>query len=586
MNWIETGSKGLLGSILAITLLPAMAEVVYMDQGKKWTDRVRATYYTQDQGSQLIPLKWMQALRQPNGEPFMAASLARFGYLPNPASKPAGLPVGFTVNRDKQEYLGMTCAACHTRQIEVKGQQYRIDGGPAIVDFQSFMSDLDSSVGYLLGNQAEFDYFAKAVLGSRDSDPARAKLREEVTAWYVPYHAISKGSLPVSSPWGPSRLDAVSMIFNRVSGLDIGPPPTYMIPENIKLADAPARYPFLWNAPIQDFTQWPGFSENGNLLLGLSRNLGEVIGVFGKFHPQKDANLPGGINYTAINSANFAGLNRLELTIEKLGPPKWPWPIDQKLAAEGEKVFKKKDAEHGNNSCEDCHGIKTGEFRSPFHKTWATPILDVGTDSREVNLLTSTVKTGVFAGVSFAGTTMEPVDAAFKVLTFSVGGSIAQHYLSLVPGSAKSTEAKVQQQAEAQFHKEVGAETKLKNIGTVEKAKTAMKAKVQDASGPYRYESRVLQGIWAAAPYLHNGSVPTLAELLKPSASRVAQFKVGPNYDIDQVGLAVEQTRFNFTLKTTDCADRNSGNSRCGHEFGTKFSDAEKRALLEYMKKL
>ncbi len=59
-----------------------------------------------------------------------------------------------------------------------------------------------SSVGYLLGNQAEFDYFAKAVLGSRDSDPARAKLREEVTAWYVPYHAISKGSLPVSSPWG------------------------------------------------------------------------------------------------------------------------------------------------------------------------------------------------------------------------------------------------------------------------------------------------------------------------------------------------------------------------------------------------
>ncbi|WP_349770486.1 hypothetical protein [Bradyrhizobium barranii] len=31
------------------------------------------------------------------------------------------------------------------------------------------------------------------------------------------------------------------------------------------------------------------------------------------------------------------------------------------------------------------------------------------------------------------------------------------------------------------------------------------------------YEARVLQGIWAAAPYLHNGSVPTLAELLKPS---------------------------------------------------------------------
>jgi mono/diheme cytochrome c family protein len=584
MNWIATGRKGLLGSVLAITLLPAMADVVYMDQGAKWTDRARATYYTQDQGSQLIPLKWMMALHQPNGEPFMADSLARFGYLPNPASKPAGLPVGFTVNRDKAEFLGMTCSACHTRQIDVKGQAYRIDGGPAIVDFQNFMSELDSSVAYLLGNEGEFARFAKAVLGSRDSKPARDKLRAEVDAWYLPYHTIVKGSLPVDSPWGPSRLDAVSMIFNRVSGLDIGPAPTYMIPENIKLADAPARYPFLWNAPIQDFTQWPGFSENGNLLLGLSRNLGEVIGVFAKFHPQKAANIPGGINYTGINSGNFAGLNRLEVTIEKLGPPKWPWALDPKLVAEGEAVFKKKDAEHGNSSCEDCHGIRTGEIRSLFHKTWATPILDVGTDSREVNLLSSTVKTGVFAGVSFAGSTMEPVDAAFKVLSFSVGGSIAQHYLSLKPPSSKSVEAKVQQAVESKFSQETGS--KLKDIGTVEKAKTAMKAKVQDASGPYRYESRVLQGIWAAAPYLHNGSVPTLAELLKPAASRVAQFKVGPNYDIEQVGLAAEQTRFNFTLKTTDCAERNSGNSRCGHEFGTTFSEAEKRALLEYMKKL
>ena len=95
-----------------------------------------------------------------------------------------------------------------------------------------------------------------------------------------------------------------------------------------------------------------------------------------------------------------------------------------------------------------------------------------------------------------------------------------------------------------------------------------------------------MQGIWATAPYLHNGSVPTLAELLKPASQRVKSFKIGPAYDTVNIGLAVEQTQFNFTLTTTDCSDLNSGRSNCGHEFGTSLSDAEKKALLEYLKTL
>jgi cytochrome c peroxidase len=96
----------------------------------------------------------------------------------------------------------------------------------------------------------------------------------------------------------------------------------------------------------------------------------------------------------------------------------------------------------------------------------------------------------------------------------------------------------------------------------------------------------VLQGISATAPYLHNGSVPTLADLLKPANQRPAAFQIGPAYDTVNVGLAADQTMFNYNLKTTDCNDRNSGNSRCGHEFGTQLSPAEKRALLEYLKAL
>jgi hypothetical protein len=382
----------------------------------------------------------------------------------------------------------------------------------------------------------------------------------------VPFHAITS-SLPAASPWGPVRADAISLIFNRVTGLDIGPPPTYLIPENIKLADVPVRYPFLWNAWRQDFTQWPGFTPNGNDLFGLSRNVGEVIGVFATFHPVKDKWKFLKVNYAGNNSANFRGLNKLEDLIKKLGPPKWPWPLDQALVAKGEMVYRQKDGANDNKSCEDCHGIKKGKFRSVFHETWATPILDVGTDSREINLLSSQVKTGVLEGASIFGSPpLKAVDSATSVLKLSVAGSILQHYFSLgIPALKK------------------GESGQLRDTWQPKAVPGSVAATL---GGSFPYESRVMQGIWAAAPYLHNGSVPTLTELLTPDAQRVSEFMVGPAYDIEKVGLAAQQTKFNYTLKTTDCTARNSGNSRCGHNYGTGFSNEDKKALLEYLKSL
>ena len=96
----------------------------------------------------------------------------------------------------------------------------------------------------------------------------------------------------------------------------------------------------------------------------------------------------------------------------------------------------------------------------------------------------------------------------------------------------------------------------------------------------------MLQGIWAAAPYLHNGSVPTLAQLLTPAAQRVTSFKVGSNYDQVNIGLAITQTQFNYTYAATGCGKLNSGNSNCGHEYGTTLSASDKTALLEYLKTL
>jgi hypothetical protein len=555
-----------------LTPLPLLAGAtsapVAIDQGPEWTASAQKDFYSRDQGSQIMPLRWMAALKQPNGEPFMAASLSRYGYLPNEASNPPGLPVGFTVaSGSGGEYIGMTCSACHTRQIEVAGISYRIDGGPAIADFQSFLADLDTAVNTVLTDQQAFTNFAHAVLGPSPTSGEKTKLREAVQAWYLPYHTLMKGALP-PSPWGPARLDAVSMIFNRLTGLDIGPPPTYLIPENIKPATAPVRYPFLWNAAIQDKTQWPGFADNGNNILGLARNLGEVYGVFGVFHPKKDGWRLLGIDYLANNSTNFQGLNALEDLVRKIGPPKWPWEVDQALASKGKEIFERETEQGG---CASCHGIRPGQTRFLNQKTWATPILDVGTDSREYSILGWTVKTGVLEGakIPFLAKPLKPVDTAFNVLGTSVIGSILQHYVPVLMKTEEHAEAK-------DMRSLLTPETK--------DLKGAFRMPMMTATPVYAYESRVLQGIWAAAPYLHNGSVPTLAELLKPAAERVSSFKIGPAYDLINIGLAVDQTKFDYTLQTTDCSDRDSGNSRCGHEFGTQLSPDEKKALLEYLK--
>ncbi len=457
--------------------------------------------------------------------------------------------------------VGMTCAACHTRQISSGGIQYRIDGGPAIVDFQSFLADLDTAVATVLNNNAAFTAFATAVLGPSPPPAQQAVLKSAVQAWFLRFDTLVKRALP-AQPWGLGRLDAVSMIFNRLTGLDLGPPPSYLIPDNIQEATAPVRYPFLWNAAIQDHTQWPGFADNGNTALGLARNLGEVYGVFGTFAPEKTFF---GIDYLDTNSANFPGLLALEELIKKLGPPQWPWNVNNTLADKGEAIFNLPTA---NGGCVDCHGIKPGATRPIDQKTWLTPVLNVGTDTREYDILAWTAASGVMNGASTLAipTPIKPVDLSINILGMAVIGSIEQYCLEhpvtcLFDGAKRRLEARP---------RTVGG---LKGIYDLDADVGA-------------YELRVLQGIWAAAPYLHNGSVPTLAQLLTPAAQRVASFPVGPNYDQTNIGLAATQTQFNYTFQATGCDDLNSGNSNCGHEYGTTLSAANKKALLEYLKTL
>ena len=62
------------------------------------------------------------------------------------------------------------------------------------------------------------------------------------------------------------------------------------------------------------------------------------------------------------------------------------------------------------------------------------------------------------------------------------------------------------------------------------------------------YRARPLNGIWATAPYLHNGSVPNLREMLTPAAQRSKIFYMG-NWDFDPVTVGYE-TSSNFSGAT------------------------------------
>jgi hypothetical protein len=588
--------------------LAQTAPTVFVDQGPNWTAALRAEFYSRDQGAKMIPLEWLRSLKQRDGQPFLADGLGRYGYLPNPDGT-SGLPVGFTASGPTgAQMVGMTCSACHTRQITAEGKAYRIDGGPAIVDFQSLLSDIDAAVGNVLASDAAFLPFAVAVLASSapDSEDVQA-LKRDVEAWYLRYHTLMVGALPKApaAAWGPARLDAVGMIFNRLTGLDLGSPPSFLIPENIRTADAPVRYPFLWNAPRQDKTQWAGFADNGSDILALGRNLGQVLGVFGIFQPRKEGLV---INFLNNNSANFDGLSRIELLIKQIGRPKWPWGLRDELVAEGEAIYNR-DTDQGG--CVKCHSIKSGKIRFPLQQTWDTPVQDVTTDTRQYDVLDWTAKTGALRGayIPFLTSPLGESDKTLNILKTSVLGSIVEHVLNsggLTPfgepaaaAVAANMAATANQPAFAPAHLTGRLPPALRDLagafnppgsapvsGGVQGEGLATPSAAAATPARGIYEARVMQGIWAAAPYLHNGSVPTLAELLKPAAERVQRFKIGPAYDKDNVGLAAVQTQFDYELVTTDCSARNSGNSRCGHEFGTRLSEGEKKALLEYLKSL
>jgi hypothetical protein len=97
------------------------------------------------------------------------------------------------------------------------------------------------------------------------------------------------------------------------------------------------------------------------------------------------------------------------------------------------------------------------------------------------------------------------------------------------------------------------------------------------------YVAVPLDGVWLRAPYLHNGSVPSLHDLPLPPDKRPTSFVRGYDvYDPDRVGFVSAGAKAERVEFKYDTSLR--GNSSQGHVYGAGLPDDRKRALIEFLK--
>jgi len=536
----------------------ASKPTIYLEQG--WTQQQRQSYYETPQGSYLIPLNWYLSLEEPdNDELFSRPShINKFNYLiKNEADGDVnGLPLGFAIEPvdNGDDWVGYTCAACHTNEIKYKGHRIRVDGAPTLSDFAGFIDALKDAVQAALKDSDKFDRFAKRVVGNYDVQ-AKQALRERFEDYANDITSFTDRN-HTDVEYGYARLDAFGIIMNEVFSDDL------RVPENNHSPNAPVSYPFLWGSPQQDWVQWNGSANNP-----LGRNVGEVLGTFGAVNLHDPAQL-------GVSTVRAANLIQLESLVASLKTPQWPeeylGTIDNELADEGRVIYQQF---RGNEpSCAVCHALKDGNgmypltpaeenlFGAQFVVTEMTPLALIGTDSvSALNFAMRVVSTGGLAPVlpvPFTGASELPAPALLSILV----GLATKTSLAMINPPL----------SDAEVAAAIGYRIKAADLP------------------PYlpknllAYRARPLGGIWATAPYLHNGSVQNLYELLLPAEKRKKEFYVGSiSFDPKLVGFESKDKQ-NASLFDTTLP----GNSNLGHEYGVTLSDHKKWALIEFLKTL
>lgn len=549
-----------------------------LDQG--WSKEIRELFYFTPQGSRLIPYAWFMALEQPDGQGMFAdpAHLKRYGFLPAGGPHPLNpdaLPVGFAIDaepsrktdperslssgasasRERRE-LGLTCAACHTADVMVGGRTFRVDGAPAHLDFDSFYADLNRAVTQTLFELPKFQRFAQHVL-ERSGTASLPELTRDFTAYQVRLAGEAAIRRPALAS-GFGRVDALTQILNSLAVRDQGDP------ANLRAVDAPTSYPALWLTPQMEFVQWNPIASSP-----IARNGGEALGVFGATTLTGAA--PGWFSSTLL----IRNLHDLEMWVADLKPPRWDetyfGAIRASAAASGKALF--------GQHCAACHNTpdaRVDEKGQPDYRR---------TDPADNHYKQQFIAIG---RVNYKALGVDPTYVE----------SLAQRLVRTNDATASVLDGKAVVPAASYFGRTVGQvvaqamkdadwppEMRLKASGF------RLRPPRTPGGDPEPYQppsvtdlkANPLAAVWATGPYLHNGSVPTVYELLSPASERRKVFWTGGReLDRERLGFVSDEAAGLFRFDTALPGNRNTG-----HEYPRQpLTHDERMAIIEYLKTL
>ncbi len=632
----------------------------YLEQG--WSPSERGAWYTATQGSRLMPASWFRSLEVAEATALFnsPSNMRRYRFIYDESNPENPYPIGFAEDRqsdqvlDKtrlrwidrgwlrgqskyEEWIGLNCAACHTSEVHFENSRIRIDGGPSIIDFQTFEEEVALALRATLDDEEKFSRFAARVAiddPATKVDMLRSAL-EELTVWRE--QVISVNATDLRS--GFARLDAFGHIFNQVALF------SDVEDQIFHGADAPVSFPFLWDTPHHDRVQWNGIAENGPRVLGidigaLGRNAGEVIGVFGDVDVDKRTGSNFLIDPRNVSSVSINNLIELERHAERLLSPQWPESVlgqlDEQRVERGRTLFVAQ--------CQTCH--KPIERDDPNRKVIAQrsffqPIDDLspeeeesahgapGTDPAMACRATErlALRSDEYAGVKVKKDNgrderfLEEKDVLSAQLTVMVTASLSDQAGELIdfvvrgsrglivinPGlyntaSDKSRSGGVSlTKREAKDSLRTGVANPPFAAANLNQTESALAVEL-DNWGPFQecmnfnpsrlksYKARPLNGIWATAPFLHNGSVPNLYELLLPPEQRMPTFYTGSyQFDPVRVGYVTGESAANSFRFDTTLPDGSVrwGNFNGGHDYGNaSLTDQQRWDLVEYMKSL
>lgn len=565
----------LVGQIETNELSFAANPAAFLPQG--WDAETRERFYFTSQGSHLIPYDWYLALEQSDNHNLFRSddNMRRLKFVvPTEKSKwnPDRLPVGFvkdteastagysikrqsfgpkfdrTLYTEGKSWMGFTCAACHTSQIDCGNQTLQIDGAPSMADFESFLKELAAALDATHKNPVKFSRFEKRL----DAKDRHKQLLKQVAEYSKVLNELVERNR-ADHPYGYARLDAFGAILNAVCSTALE------IPSNRRISNAPVSYPFLWDTPHMDWVQW-----NSSAKVPIGRNVGEVLGVFGHFTIKPLQAEPRFSSTVLLKNLRWME----EDALAKLKAPAWPvaelGKLDPDRIQRGGVLFKR--------HCAKCHHERNDQGEFPMVEmpglgkrieTTAILVTTIGTDPQMIKNL---------------GHHVDPGDMKDLIPPPAITNGQVPRALLLKIAVEEIT--KVRAIAEMQMIPVVGDEPKA-------------------PLGGKGYKARPLNGIWATAPYFHNGSVPNLYETLLPSAMRSARFHVGSRqFDASRVGFDTAGGEGTSLFRVLDDQGQPIvGNSNKGHEGhdltqteenGTwrDFTDAERWDLVEYMKSL